>query len=434
MCQAYIYINGIYYYFVSLQKYLKKRVIIFAVMKNTKTGLKKHIYLLMLSHLSVDINQGALPAALPFLIAIKGMNYTSATGLVFASNITSSIVQPLSGYLGDRSARFWVSSLGILLAGSGFAMIGLLDNYWAIFVAIMLSGVGNAIFHPEGGRLTNQISDTNKGANMSIFAVGGSLAFAVGPLVLSASVTGFGIRGTSVFFIPALIMAAASLALVKNMHKETEGKTLPEMNDKATAATPELQVNGSADKDDWPAFAKLSVFVFFRSTILAGLSTFIPLYWVGVLMQTQAAGSIALSVLSFASVFSTLAGGFLADRIGYKKVMIISAVTIVPLLAVFTFIPNLLLSFILLIPMGFALQLCFSPVISTGQGFVPRHIGFATGVTMGMGISVGGITAPILGRISDLYGLPTTFHVLIVLACIAAITTFFIPGRKAGTQ
>jgi len=82
--------------------------------KNKKTGLKKQIYLLMLSHLSVDINQGALPAALPFLIALKGMNYTSATGLVFASNITSSIVQPLFGYLGDRSARFWVLSLGIL--------------------------------------------------------------------------------------------------------------------------------------------------------------------------------------------------------------------------------------------------------------------------------------------------------------------------------
>ena len=394
----------------------------------------------MLSHLSVDIAQGALPAALPFLIAIKGMNYTSATGLVFANNITSSIVQPLFGYLGDRSARFWVLSLGILLAGSGFAMMGLLDNYWAIFVAIMVSGVGSAIFHPEGGRLANQVSDANKGANMSIFAVGGSLAFAVGPLILSSSVTGFGIRGTSVFFLPAFIMAAVSFVMVKNMHKEAESKTLHVRDDEAAAAaaaaadsgTTDLQINGSADTDDWPAFVKLSVFVFFRSTILSGLSTFIPLYWVGVLMQTQTAGSIALSILSFASVVSTLVGGFLADRIGYKKVMVISAATIVPLLAIFTFIPNLQLSFVLLIPMGFVLQLCFSPVIATGQTFVPRHIGFASGVTMGMGVSVGGITAPILGRISDLYGLPTTFHVLIVLACIAAITTLFIPARKTG--
>ena len=80
--------------------------------------------------------------------------------------------------------------------------------------------------------------------------------------------------------------------------------------------------------------------------------------------------------------------------------------------------------------MGFVLQLCFSPVIATGQAFVPRHIGFASGVTMGMGVTVGGIAAPILGRISDLYSLTTTFQVLIVLACIAAITAFIIPGKK----
>jgi len=404
--------------------------------KNNKTGLKKRIYLLMLSHLSVDITQGALPAALPFLIAVRGLNYTSATGLVFASNITSSIVQPLFGYLGDRSARFWVMSLGIVLAGSGFAMVGLLDNYWAIFIAVMISGVGTAIFHPEGGRLANQVSDTNKGANMSIFAVGGSLAFAVGPLILSSSVTGFGISGTSVFFIPAFIMAVVSLVMVRNMNKEAESDALPGRSDKPAAATAtaaettELQTNGSADKDDWPAFVRLSVFVFFRSTILSGLFTFIPLYWVGVLTQTQAAGSIALSVFSFATVFSTLVGGFLADRIGYKIVMVISAVTIIPFLVIFTFVPNLLLSFVLLIPMGFVLQLCFSPVIATGQAFVPRHIGFASGVTMGMGVTVGGITAPILGRIGDLYGLTTTFQVLIVLACIAAITAFIVPGRK----
>ena len=401
-------------------------------MKNKKPGLKKQIYLLMLSHLCTDINQGSLPAALPFLIAIKGMNYTSATGLVFASNIASSIVQPLFGYLGDRSSRFWVLSLGIILAGSGFAMVGLLENYWAIFIAVMISGVGIAIFHPEGGRLANIISATNKGANMSIFAVGGSLAFAVGPLILSSSVTGFGISGTSVFFIPAFVMAAVSLPMVRNIYKEAESNALPGRSDKAAADKIEIQNNESTDKDDWPAFVKLTVFVFFRSTILAGLSTFIPLYWVGVLMQTQASGSVALSIFSFASVFSTLVGGFLADRIGYKIVMVVSAVTIVPFLVIFTFIPNLQLSFILLIPIGFALQLCFSPVLATGQKFIPRHIGFASGITMGMGVSVGGITAPILGRISDLYGLPTTFHVLIVLACIAAIAAFIVPRQKAG--
>ena len=147
-------------------------------------------------------------------------------------------------------------------------------------------------------------------------------------------------------------------------------------------------------------------------------------------MQTQAAGSVALALYSFATIFSTLIGGFLADRIGYKKILIISTITFIPFLVIFTLMPDLQFSTILLIPMGFAMQLCFSPVISIGHTFIPKHIGFASGVTMGMGISVGGITAPILGKISDLYGLTSTFYVLIALACITAITAFIVPRQK----
>ena len=384
----------------------------------------------MLGHLSADMNQGALPAVLPFLMAAKGMNYTAATGLVFAANITSSLIQPLFGYLGDKSARYWFVSLGILVGGSGFAMMGLLDNYWAIFLAAVVSGVGIAIFHPEGGRLANRVSAENKNGNMSIFAAGGTLAFATGPLLLSFAMTNFGIRGTAVFFIPASVMATVFMAVIKNLLKATgESPVYSGQGAGNAAGAYEAQI-GFAGKDNRPAFIKLSVFVFFRAAVLFGMTTFIPLYWVGILHQTQAAGSMALAVYSFATVFSTLIGGFLADRYGYKKIINISTLTFIPVLALFTFIQDLRLSTILLILLGFSLQFCFSTVISVGQSFLPNHIGFASGVTMGMGTSVGAVTAPLLGRIGDIYSLDAVFYVLIALACITALTGFFIPGQQ----
>ena len=400
-----------------------------------KSGIKKYIFLLMIAHLCVDMNQGALPAALPFLIAIKGLNYTAATGLVFASNISSSLVQPLFGYLGDKSARYWFISLGIILGGSGFAMIGLFDNYWAIFFAAIVSGVGIAIFHPEGGRLSNQVSEKNKSGNMSIFATGGTLAFAAGPLLLSFSMTNFGIRGTAVFLIPGFVMVAIYMAVIKNLRKAVgenianEGRSGGVRSEGVPEASAP-QVYRPAGKDDRPAFIKLSVFVFFRSAILFGMTTFIPLYWVDMLKQTQAAGSIALAIYSIATAFATLIGGFLADRLGYNKIINISTITFIPLLALFTFIPDLRLSTVLLVLLGFSLQFCFSTVITTGQSFLPNHIGFASGVTMGMGSSVGAVTAPLLGRIGDIYGLTTTFYVLIAIACITAVTGFFVPKQK----
>ena len=134
-----------------------------------KNNLGYFRYLLMLSHLSVDINQGALSAILPFLIAARGLNYTSAAGLAFASNFISSIVQPVFGYLGDRVSRPWFMCIGLLLAGSGLAMVGFLDEYRFIFFTVMISGLGIAVFHPEGGRMANRVSGKNKSTSMTSF-------------------------------------------------------------------------------------------------------------------------------------------------------------------------------------------------------------------------------------------------------------------------
>ena len=412
--------------------------------------IRNYIFLLLLGHFSVDLNQGALPAALPFLMAARNMNYTSAAGLMFATNVTSSIVQPLFGHLGDKAAKYWYISLGLVLAGSGFAIMGFLEDYWAMFVAVMVSGLGNSIFHPEGGRLANQVSEENKNTNMSIFAIGGNLAFAVGPIIISLAITNFGMKGTAVFFIPAYIVAVIYLVMIKDMPGVSregkgaregkiarEGKALagpwvdaPVETTSGAAGRPGIDAVAPGDKDDWRAFAKLSVLIFFRAAVLYGMTTFIPLYWVGVLMQSRAAGSVALAIYSFASTVGTPIGGLLADRIGYSKIIKISSVSFVPLIALFTFVPDLRLSTFLLVAMGLAGFLCFSTVITTGQYFIPNHIGFASGITMGMGVSVGGITAPILGRISDLYGLTTTFYVLIALSCLMAVSGFLIPAKK----
>lgn len=172
----------------------------------TRMKANKYSLLTMFSHICTDINQGALPAILPFLVAEKDINYTAAAGLVFAANSVSSFIQPLLGYLGDRVSWPWLMGLGIFLAGAGLALIGFMDSYWAIFAAAMLSGVGIALFHPEGGKIANLVAGKNKGAGISIFAVGGSIGFALGPIIAASSLTAFGMKGTIVLLIPAVLM------------------------------------------------------------------------------------------------------------------------------------------------------------------------------------------------------------------------------------
>ena len=155
---------------------------------DTSTSNKKLSYLLMAAHLCDDVNQGALVALMPFLVLHYGYSYAAVTALLFASNAASAIIQPLFGWLGDRHQRPWLMAVGIFLAGTGIALIGVMPNYELDLAAAMVSGIGVAMFHPEGGRLANLVAGAQKGTGMSIFAVGGKLGFTFGPLLAAAAV------------------------------------------------------------------------------------------------------------------------------------------------------------------------------------------------------------------------------------------------------
>ena len=172
---------------------------------------KKKILLLSLGHLSCDVNGGALPAVLPFLRASYGLSYQATGGLMFAYSCLSSIIQPLFGWLSDRFSKPWFIPLGVLLAGCGLAAVGFMSDYWAIFAAIAVSGVGAALFHPEGARYANKVSGQSKGVGLSIFSIGGNSGFVLGPLLVTGCVGYFGMSGTAVFACLAVCMASILL-------------------------------------------------------------------------------------------------------------------------------------------------------------------------------------------------------------------------------
>src|SRR5438093_5334106 len=85
----------------------------------------KLIALLALGHLVIDLNQGAIPAVLPFLRSAHGLSYAQAATIVLVANLTSSLIQPLFGYLSDQFARRWILQTSVFLSGAGVALIGI---------------------------------------------------------------------------------------------------------------------------------------------------------------------------------------------------------------------------------------------------------------------------------------------------------------------
>jgi len=384
--------------------------------------VKNHyVWLLSAGHMFTDLNQGALPAILPFLILENNMNYAAAAGLVFAANFASSIVQPLFGHLADRSSKPWFMPVGILMAGLGLAAIGLLSNYWSFFAAVTISGIGIAAFHPEAARMANQVSGEKKGTGISIFAVGGSAGFALGPVITTISLLIWGLNGTLILILPAAIMAVILASQANKLQKF-----------QAHAKSQKNTSNDLSAKDEWTPFSKLTIIVFCRSIIFYGLNTFLPLYWINILQQSKAAGGPALTILFVVGTVGTLFGGRLADHFGYVKIIRTGLVALLPLLLLLTEISNATLATLLLIPIGLALFACYSPMVVLGQKYLPNRIGLASGITLGLAVSVGGITTPMLGWVGDNYGLTAAMKLIAYVPVLAALMAFTLSNPRTG--
>lgn len=388
---------------------------------------KKYLYFLAAAHLCNDISSGALPAILPFFVSNYGMDYTAIAGLMFASSFLSSFIQPVFGWLADRSSKLWFMGFGVMVTGLSLSLTGFLTSYWAIFAAVTCMGIGSAIFHPEAARLVNAISGHQRGSAMSIFSVGGNGGFGFGPLLAVAVISIFGMRGTALFGLIGLAMGLALFWLVPQIKKAAEASMPPEELSSASGAV-NVQPAG---ENDWPAFLRLTLVIVFRSVAFCGLSSFLPMFCVQALGTSNAMGSTTLSVLSMAGIFTTLLGGWLADRWGYVTVLRRGSWLLVPLLALVIFAGDIRVIYALLLPMSVAMHGPYSSFVVLGQSYLAKSIGFASGVTLGLSFSVGGIVVPSLGWFADSYGIQSVMVLLVVVALLSALATLLLPQPKA---
>lgn len=374
--------------------------------------------LLAIAHMTDDVNQSFIPAILPFLILKLHLSYAAAAGLVLAQAISSSVVQPAIGHLADRRPMPWLIGLGLLLAGGGVAAMGIAPTFALLFTASLVSGIGVAMFHPEAARFANYVAGAKKATGMRWFAAGGNVGFAIGPAFATAAVAAWGLHGTLAAAVPVLIVAGIVFAerrrLATFLPARRKGGTLPEF------------------ADDWQSFWRLTAFVVVRSMAYIGLVTFIPLYCIAVLHGSPALGAAVLTTYLACGVLGTLAGGPLADRFGRRTVLLTSTGAATALIALFVLVtargnvpPGA--PFALAGAIGFVLVASQTSFIVLGQEYLPNRLGMASGVTLGLAVSLGGTFTPVLGAIGDAHGIAVTISTIAVLSAIAMAIGFTLP-------
>jgi len=378
----------------------------------------KALLLLGLGHLVTDLSQGGLPVLLPFIRESFELTYAAAGAVLMTSNLTSSIVQPVFGYFSDRWGSSWLMPVGILAASVGFSSLGYAPGFWALLFAVFVSGLGVASFHPEGFKAARFFTGKRRATGISIFAVGGNVGIALGPLLAVAGYGWMGLKGTLVFLVPGL-MVGIMLIISLGWLSEPQKAALAGISDGSRQGPRPLGKR-------WFPLLLLILAVTVRSLIHMGIVAFVPFYFVDVLKAGAGTAAKMVTVFLMSGAAGTLIGAPIADRLGHKRFFVGSMVLLLPLLWAFLAAEGVA-AFALLGLAGAVLVSSFSVTIVMAQHVLPDRLGMASGLMVGFAIGTGGIAATVLGSVADVWGVLRVLQITAALPVLGLILALAIP-------
>ncbi|MGO4383443.1 MFS transporter [Specibacter sp. RAF43] len=372
---------------------------------------RRGVAMMSSAHMVDDFYQGVVPAMLPFLVSERHYSYAAVAGLTLAATMLSSVVQPAFGVWTDRKPRRWLIPAGMATAALGVGVAGLFPGYALTWVMIAISGLGIAAFHPSAASAARRAAG-NSNRGMSIFALGGNVGFALGTLAATPVLLWLGLRGTALLVLPAIVMA---LILAKRLGPVLDGPV--------GARRPATMPSG---RDNWPEFLKLTTIVMVRSIVFFGLSSFLALYFIHELGTSAEIGGAALTAFLAAGACGTLLGGGLADRFGSMVVIRYGFAFCIPAMVGLVLAPDWRVALVFVVLTGIGIFVPFSVFVILGQNYLPNRVGTASGVTVGLAVTVGGLFTPVLGTLADARGLHFTLMALVGLPAVALLLSAFL--------
>ena len=369
-------------------------------------------------HCINDFGQGSLAALIPFFIANFGLNYYQSASIIFCNTVVASVAQPVLGYVADRWRVPWFIPVGFSITLVSISAIALATSYEMILALSLIAGFGAALFHPEAALLVNRMQSNELGNAMGRFAVGGSAGFALGPL-LAGGVYVFGAQFLWVFTAIALL---GVLLYLYAFTGSTDADAVGESKSSAKST--------NSGTNDWVSFGKLFFVIASRSILFSVLSIFIPILYITVINGEASASSLALTMYFAMGAVLTYMGGALSDKLGFLKTVRLGNLIFLPSVLIFIFVPNIWGFFGAMIPMAFGVFSQYGPITVLGQKYLAKNAGFASGITLGLGITLGGLVAPYVGHLADIYDVQTALMTLIPVGLMGLLMSLWLKEPK----
>jgi len=390
-------------------------------MTQNRTDMNVKIILaLTLVHFTGDFFNSFITPLLPtfagkFSLSMLQIGIISGLGRFLAF-----IVQPTVGYLSDRYRTRLFSLGGPTLAMVFVCCACIAPSYAVLLVCVVLASSGSAMFHPATAGMVHTYAGKRLGFSLSIFNMGGTLGFGLGPLFITWFVAYYGLHLTPAVLIPGLLLMAILFKIVP----------LPE-GERLKNRTFWGSLN-EAFGGVWRLIAIIWLMMVLRAFCAHAFRTFLPVLYAQEGFSLMSIG-LLVSLFTIAGTVSGLLGGYISYKTGYKKIFYLSYILSTPAFLILLFAtgkwvyPAIFLA-------GFSIMATLPLGVALAQELAPKGRSMVSSIMMGFAFGLGGIMSPLVGGLADLFSIRS---VLTVIAFVPLITTglvHFLPGGRVARE
>ena len=369
------------------------------------------LFVLTVVHFLTDLFSTLLTPILPALVTKLRLSLTQAGLLAGLPAMTSSLVQPLMGILGDRMEKRYFIIIGPLFCAVFMSGVGIAPSFSMLLLFIILGGFGSASFHPQSVSMAGDISGSRRGYGVSLFIVGGTAGLAASPFFVPRIVEYFGLESLVWLALPAIFVV---LVMSRVIPINNECRKVTHLSDVMASFRPNL----------WPMI-NLTVVGIVRTISGVGFATFFVLLLKDRGLTLQQGGDL-LFVFQAGAVIGGFIGGWISDMIGRNHIIWISILLSTPFLlaSLYSTGPMLVLWLFLA---GFMNMASNSVSVAMAQELVPESAGTASSFPMGFSWGAAGGALIVFGGMADQIGVVPTLEVLALVPLIGVVLALLLP-------
>lgn len=371
------------------------------------------------AHMLNDTMQSIISACYPLIKDSLSLSFAQIGLITLVYQISASVFQPLVGFALDRRPTAWALPAGMAFTMAGLLMLAFAESFHAALAAVFFSGIGSSVLHPEASRITSLASGGKRGLAQSVFQVGGSAGFSLGPLAAAFFISPYGQRNMAAFSALALAAMAVLVPVCR-----WYSKRLGEMK-AAPAGAAAAPARSLPRKTVITTLAILLLLIFSKYVYISSITSYYTFYLMhkfGVSVETS---QIFLFAFLFASAAGTLLGGPIGDRFGRRLVIWCSILGAAPFALMMPH-ANLAWTCALSVAIGLIISSAFSAILVYAQELLPMKVGLVSGLFFGLAFGIAGISSAVLGDVADARGIEYVYSVCAYMPLAGAVA-YFLP-------